>query len=97
MALIVNELLQNSLKYAFQGRDRGTIILTIEKGNDDSWITVSDDGCGFDEKSEKKQGSGLGLKLIDSLVKSKLKGQITISSGDGGTSTRFSFRSTAKK
>ncbi len=97
VALIVNELLQNSLKYAFQGRDRGTIILTIEKGTDDSWITVSDDGCGFDEKSEKKQGSGLGLKLIDSLVKSKLKGQITISSGDGGTSTRFSFRSTAKK
>ena len=97
VALIVNELIQNSLKYAFGSRDVGTIHLTIEKGEECSWITVQDDGCGFDEKAVRKPGSGLGLKLVDSLVKSSLKGEIHVSSSSQGTQTRFSFRNGLQK
>ena len=50
VALIVNELVQNSLKYAFKDRKQGQIRLKIEKGASYSWITVQDDGCGFDNK-----------------------------------------------
>ena len=97
VALIVNELVQNSLKYAFDQSSEGTIWMRIEKGEEYSWITVRDDGCGFNHKVEKKAGSGLGLKLVDSLVKSSLKGEISVSSNDQGTATRFSFRNAMKK
>ncbi len=97
VALIVNELVQNSLKYAFDRCAEGTIWMRIEKGEEYSWITVRDDGCGFDHKIEKKIGSGLGLKLVDSLVKSSLKGEISVISSDQGTATRFSFRNVTKK
>ena len=58
---------------------------------------VRDNGCGFDEKVQKKLGSGLGLKLVDSLVRSNLKGTVSVSSSDQGTVTRFSFRNSGKK
>ena len=97
VALIVNELVQNSIKYAFGGCEGGEIALDIEKGEQYSWITVKDNGCGFDQESVKKAGGGLGLKLVNSLVKSSLKGNITVTSSNQGTSTRFSFRNGMKK
>ncbi len=97
IALVINELVQNSLKYAFGDRKEGLIRLTIEKAEEESWITVQDDGCGFDLNAVRKPGSGLGLKLVDSLVRSKLKGEILTSSTDQGVTTRFSFQNISKK
>ncbi len=91
VALIVNELVQNSLKYAFTGRTQGQIQMTIEKGSQYSWVTVQDDGCGFDNKKVSLANSGLGLRLISSLVQSSLKGELFIETGENGTSVRFSF------
>ena len=92
IALIVNELIQNSMKYAFRDRDEGQIRLTIEAGQEYSWIMICDDGYGFDEKKRSDSGGGLGLRLIDGLVKSNLKGEFVVSSSNQGTTTRFSFR-----
>ena len=83
VALIVNELVQNSLKYAFKDRKQGQIRLKIEKGASYSWITVQDDGCGFDNKKISRANS--------SLVQSSLKGELFIETGENGTSIRFSF------
>ena len=91
VALIVNELVQNSLKYAFKDQEQGLIRMKIEKGATYSWITVKDDGCGFDNKKVSRANSGLGLRLISSLVQSSLKGELFIESGENGTSVRFSF------
>ena len=91
VALIVNELVQNSLKYAFKDRKQGQIRLKIEKGASYSWITAQDDGCGFDNKKISRANSGLGLRLISSLVQSSLKGELFIETGENGTSIRFSF------
>ncbi len=97
VALVINELIQNSLKYAFPDGKEGKIWMTIGKGDEYSWVTVRDNGCGFDEKAQKKLGGGLGLKLVDSLVRFNLKGTVSVNSDDQGTVTRFSFRNTGKK
>lgn len=89
VALVVNELIQNSMKYAFRDRETGRIWLTVEKGETKSWITVRDDGYGFDQK---RSGGGLGLRIIDALVKSCLKGELAVESSSQGTVTSFSFR-----
>lgn len=92
VALIVNELIQNSLKYAFPDREEGQIQMQIERGPRYSWVTVRDDGCGFDNKKVSTSSSGLGLRLINSLVRSSLHGEIFTDSEHGGTRVRFSFR-----
>ena len=92
VALIVNELIQNSLKYAFPDREEGQIQMQIERGPRYSWVTVRDDGCGFDNKKVSTSSSGLGLRLINSLVRSSLHGEIFTDSEHGGTCVRFSFR-----
>ena len=89
IALVVNELVQNCVEYAFVGRTEGNIIITIEKGEFVSTVIVADDGIGF-QSSMVKMGS-LGLSIVEQLIKDKLKGDFEISSGKQGTSIRFDF------
>lgn len=89
VALIVNELLQNSMKYAFQDRSTGNISITIRKGKVYSTLTVEDDGVGFD--IDKTRAGSLGLNIVRSIVTDKLHGRLVIHSGEGGTSTSFDF------
>lgn len=92
IALIVNELIQNSIKYAFGEREQGKIRLTIEAGQEYSGLTVCDDGYGFNQEKKPDSGSGLGLRLIDGLVKSSLKGEFSVESNEKGTKAHFSFQ-----
>lgn len=89
IALVVNELVQNCVEYAFVGRTEGDIIITIEKGEFVSTVIVADDGIGF-QSSKVKIGS-LGLSIVEQLIKDKLKGDFVILSGDQGTSIKFDF------
>lgn len=67
--LIVNELITNSLKYAFPGQRKGTIRVEFKQtGEDEYRLSVSDDGIGMpaSEPVGERPGS-LGVKLINSL------------------------------
>lgn len=89
VALVINEILQNSFKYAFEGQDVGIIRIEIMKGTLYSTIIVSDNGCGFDVSNVKSEG--LGLNIVQSLVKDKLHGNISIKSNKKGTVITFDF------
>ncbi|MCK5913500.1 MAG: hypothetical protein KAG12_06445, partial [Desulfuromusa sp.] len=89
IALVVNEVTQNCLKYAFVGRDSGTIDIEICKGEMYSNISIIDDGIGFDlagEPSEK-----LGLLIVRRIVTEKLRGNLTTESNQNGTKVLFDF------
>lgn len=88
IAMIINELVQNSIKHAFADRKQGSIQIHIEKGAFFSSITITDDGIGF---FETDKDSRMGLKLVKSLVKDKLKGDIEISSRGPGARIAFRF------
>ncbi|MBO6132977.1 MAG: sensor histidine kinase [Lachnospiraceae bacterium] len=90
IALITNELLHNALKYAFQDREEGRIVIKIEHGDLYSAITVEDNGQGFNGIDEKQEQ--LGLSIIKTLVKDKLQGNLEIVSDEGGTRARFDFK-----
>ena len=87
VAIIINELLQNSMKYAFRGRDEGKIRIRVTRGELSSTIQVSDDGVGFDVETAGKDR--LGLSIVRSLVTDKLRGKLEITSGTGGTCATF--------
>lgn len=90
IALVVNELLQNSLEHAFEGRDEGQIEVVIQKGIMYSSISIIDDGVGFD-KYKVRDGS-LGLSIVKSIVNDKLFGHLTIESSNNGTKIVFDFK-----
>lgn len=90
VALVVNELLQNSYKYAFQDRKDGLVRIIVTHGDLYSNIRVMDNGSGFD--IHQIDSHSLGLSIVHTLVKDKLKGNYEIESGSEGTSTTFTFR-----
>jgi len=82
-ALIVNELITNSLKYAFADRKHGKIHISIHDVNDNKvLLRVKDDGVGINESVAVKAAS-LGLELVNHLVVGQLKGEISIHHDDG--------------
>jgi len=90
IALVVNELLQNSLEHAFADESSGSVKIIIGKGELYSTIKVIDDGCGFDSGDKSK--SHLGLSIVKALVKDKLGGSFSISSSPAGTCAEFDFK-----
>jgi PAS domain S-box-containing protein len=77
-ALIINELVSNSLKYAFPEGEEGIITVRFCNHHDDGYtLTVSDNGIGLPEEFDLKNTETLGLQLVRILVK-QLKGNITV-------------------
>ncbi len=89
IALVVNEITQNCLKYAFVGRDSGTIDIEICNGAMYSNISVIDDGIGF--KFDSEATNKLGLQIVKRIVTEKLKGNFSTESSQTGTKVLFDF------
>ncbi|MBC7874898.1 MAG: tetratricopeptide repeat protein [Ferruginibacter sp.] len=88
LGLIVNELLTNTLKYAFPGGSDGKVLIRLEKRNDGVLhLEVSDNGVG---KSGVTQGTGFGGQLV-SLLTRQLRGTMREETGKG-TSVIFDFK-----
>ena len=90
VALIINELLQNSLQYAFQDRESGLIRIVVTRGELYSRIEVIDNGSGYDV--ENVRTDRLGLSIVQTMVKDKLRGNLSVESGSGGTHVTFDFK-----
>lgn len=90
-ALVVSELLHNSLQHAFDdGRTDGKIVIEIQHKGKEAHISVADNGKGFDINSVTEDC--LGLSIVFSIVKDKLKGIINVSSSESGTIVSFDFK-----
>ena len=89
IALIANELVQNSITHGFKGMTSGKIDITVKQGKIKSKVTIADNGVGFKSKDFKNES--LGLQIVKSLVKEKLFGTIDIKSTKNGTIIVFDF------
>jgi two-component sensor histidine kinase len=68
--LILNELLTNSLKYAFPGSSDNKITVTMcASGNGEITLSISDNGIGLSENIDIEKISSLGLQLVSVLIK----------------------------
>ncbi|UDL89449.1 PAS domain-containing protein [Mesorhizobium sp. PAMC28654] len=90
--LVVNELLTNSLKHAFRGRDGGTITLHSIVDGDGCRIVVADDGIGLPEGETWPKPGKLGALIARSLTENA-KAQFDVhSSASEGTKVTIVFR-----
>jgi two-component sensor histidine kinase/Tfp pilus assembly protein PilF len=89
IGLIVNELLTNSLKYAFPENQQGVINIRLEKDKEHSLkLEVKDNGIGK-TAGVAPQGTGFGSQLIELLTR-QLNGKMRERS-DRGTHVEFDF------
>jgi len=88
--LIVNEIVTNSLKHAFAGKESGEIQVTARRIDGLIQIEVGDDGDGFPENADFEKKHGLGFKLIKSLI-AQLEGHLRIEN-HSGTHFHFDFK-----
>ncbi len=65
--LVVNELLTNALKHAFNGREAGTISLHSLVDGEGCRVVISDDGNGLPEGSAWPQPGKLSALIVQSL------------------------------
>lgn len=77
LGMIINELISNTMKHAFNGRNEGFIAVTASKKEGRMSIIVMDDGSGIPESVTFDNSPGLGLQLVEMLVK-QINGSITI-------------------
>jgi two-component sensor histidine kinase len=86
--LIVNELVTNAFKYAFEEGQKGLIrvVFTMDSETGEACITVEDNGKGMGSPRE----GGLGLTLIDALTQ-QLAGRVERDQVEKGTRTRVCF------
>ncbi|MDO8869681.1 MAG: histidine kinase dimerization/phosphoacceptor domain -containing protein [Methanobacteriaceae archaeon] len=82
LGLIINELVTNSIKYAFpDGRD-GEITVDFYKTNNEFILKVKDNGMGLPEDLDFKQTQSLGLKLVNSLTE-QIDGEVELNKTNG--------------
>ena len=84
IGLILNELVTNSLKHAFEGQEKGEIKITFrEIGEDKLELKVGDNGTGIPEGFDLRNTDSLGLKLVFLLAEEQLKGKVDVNRNDG--------------
>ncbi|MEY4387391.1 MAG: hypothetical protein RLY20_2674 [Verrucomicrobiota bacterium] len=99
-AVQLQQALVNLIKNAMQAMTKGgTLSLATGEGSDGVWVSVTDTGCGIDDEhlkrifepfyTTKKKGSGLGLMIVQRIVRSH-NGRIELDSRAGrGTMFRI--------
>ncbi len=104
LGIIVNELVSNSLKHAFPGRDEGVIQIKLRREENEErkkesnestslTLTVSDNGVGISENLYLENPNSLGIQLITTLV-DQLDGKLELKRNNG---TEFAIRFTVTK
>ena len=89
--LILDELVSNCLKHAFNGHRTGCITISLQAHADDTYsLRVSDDGIGLPKDGVLNNPDSLGLELVG-LMAEKLDGAVTLQSGQG-TEWQVRFR-----
>jgi two-component sensor histidine kinase len=90
--LIINELLSNSLKYAFPDGKSGEVSISLHSIGDGYFeLIVADNGIGIPEDIDFKKTESWGMRMVTILVENQLHGEISLNR-DRGTQFQIKFK-----
>jgi len=86
--LILNELITNSIKYAFKGIEKGKIFVHLQTISSNKYsLIIADNGIGMKKNINIHNTNTLGLQLVITLVE-QIEGEIKVESKNG---TKFTI------
>lgn len=88
LALIVNELITNSYKHAFINKKEGKIAINLTEKDGRVFLTISDNGQGFDKDTIPK--TSMGMDILNGLI-TQIDGTCDLTSNEKGTIYKISF------
>ena len=88
--LLLNELISNSLKYAFPNAEKGEILIKLTGKDEKMILEVGDDGVGIPANFNLETSQSLGLQLVNLLTAHDLNGSIELERNKG-TQFRIEF------
>ena len=87
IALVINELIQNCVKHAFNGLNEGKIMVIIQENPSLIKVQVRDNGIGFSSPTT----SSFGLDIVKMMIEHDLSGQFNIVGIQNGTIATVEF------
>ncbi len=87
LGLIINELISNSLKYAFTNDQQGELNMVLKKEDKGLRLSISDNGKGLPSNFDIENLKSLGFRLVKAFTQ-KLEGALSVRS-DHGTSVEI--------
>lgn len=83
LGLIINEIITNSYKYAFDDNKENHLHISIDKNEKNDYkLIIEDNGPGISDQLNLKKVKSLGLRLINRLVK-QLHGSVNLTNKNG--------------
>ena len=82
LGIVINELLTNSMKYAFSDKDTGEIDINLSYMKNQISLIIQDDGKGLPEALNEAGNRGFGLMLVG-MMSEQLGGEFKIESHMG--------------
>ena len=89
LGLMVNEIISNSLKYAFPDTRSGVISISLRREDDHYSLIIRDNGIGLPAGFDLNRTETLGMQLVISLA-GQVQGTVAVN-GTGGTEFRVEF------
>jgi len=84
LGLIINELVSNSFKHAFQNRGEGEISIKLRtNGNETINIDISDNGIGAESSFNINKLESIGLQTVISMTENQLSGILHLDTDSG--------------
>lgn len=91
VALVLNELVQNALQHGISSRSEGRIEVAIAVQDERVSVTVRNDGEPLPDGFDGSKASGLGLQIVENLIRSGLAGRFSLRRAEM-TEAEFSFQ-----
>jgi len=85
LAIIINELISNAMKYAFPDQRQGHLAVTLKRSEESLLVTVEDNGPGMGPHREGER-EGFGLLLVRSLAE-QMQGTVEFAKTSGTSKT----------
>lgn len=90
LALVVSELITNAIKYAFPNERSGSVQVLLQRSEEALVLEVSDTGVGLPADFDPNRRSGIGMRIVTSLIK-QMRGKLDICSDGPGACFRINL------
>ncbi|MEX0994446.1 MAG: histidine kinase dimerization/phosphoacceptor domain -containing protein [Balneolaceae bacterium] len=93
-SLLLNELVVNAYKHAFDGRSTGSVSVNLHEKNEKIHLTVQDDGIGLPREFNPLKEKSLGMTLVKTLIQ-QINAELEVAdtgNGESGTVFHISFK-----